>query len=112
MEVQIEQRGDVTILRVSGLVTSGVVDNEFRKAIRGIVASQANRVILDLGGVTLIDSSGIGEMLGAHTTITRRGGALKLLHTPPTVQDVLQITRLLTVFEVFEDEESAIASFK
>jgi anti-sigma B factor antagonist len=111
MEVKHEQRGEIAILRVHGSVTSGVVDDEFRRAISGVVTGEAARLILDLGGVTLIDSSGIGELLRAHNTITRRGGALKLLHTPPMVQDVLQITRLLTVFEVFEDEESAIASF-
>ncbi|MGB3562836.1 MAG: STAS domain-containing protein, partial [Thermoanaerobaculia bacterium] len=66
----------------------------------------------NLGNVTTIDSSGIGELVSAYTTVTNRGGKLKLANLPPKVQDILQITQLVTVFDIFSDEEEALASFE
>ena len=65
-----------------------------------------------LADVSTIDSSGIGELVSAYTSVTNRGGALRLLHLPPKVQDILQITQLVTVFDVLDDEEEAVASFE
>ena len=68
-------------------------------------------ILLNTAGVTTIDSSGIGELVSGYTTITNRGGKLKLLNLPPKLEDILQVTQLITVFDVFEDEAAALASF-
>ena len=69
------------------------------------------KLLINLGEVTTIDSSGVGELVSAYTTVTNRGGKLKLVNMPPKVSDILQITQLITVFEVFETEDEAVQSF-
>jgi anti-sigma B factor antagonist len=111
MNITSRQVGGVTILEPKGKITIGIGDVALRNAVQEAVAAGARNILIDLSGVTTIDSSGIGELVATYTTVTNRGGKLKLLHLPPKVQDIMQVTQLITVFEVFDDEDEAIASF-
>jgi anti-sigma B factor antagonist len=102
---------DVEIISLQGKITIGSGDTQLREVITNAVNAGKNKILLDLSGVTTIDSSGIGELVGSFTTVTNRGGKLKLLHLPAKLNELLHVTQLITVFEVFEDEPSAIKSF-
>jgi anti-sigma B factor antagonist len=105
------QNGDVCLVDVGGKITLGDGSVAIREAVKKLVADGAKKIVLNLGDVTYIDSSGIGELVSAFTTVSNSGGNLKLLNLTKRVQDLLQITKLYTVFEVFNDEPSAVASF-
>ena len=113
-ELNIKQRqaGDVAILDLVGEVRMGDGATALRGAIRGLVASGSQKILLNLAGVRYIDSSGIGELIANYTTVGRGGGQLKLLNLTERVQDLLVITKLLTVFDVYEEESEALSSFK
>ena len=102
---------DVEIISLQGKITIGSGDTQLREVITNAVNAGKNKILLDLSGVTTIDSSGIGELVGSYTTATNRGGKLKLLHLPAKLNDLLHVTQLITVFEVYENEAEAIASF-
>jgi len=102
----------VTVLELSGRITLGEGSVQLRDAIRDLIAKGQRRILLDLGEVNYIDSSGLGELVSAYTTVKNQGAALKLLKLTKKVHDLLQLTKLYTVFEIFDDEASAIASFK
>jgi len=101
----------VEIISLQGKITIGSGDSQLRDIIGDTLKQGKNQILLDMKGVTTIDSSGIGELVGSYTTATNRGGKLKLLHLPPKVTDLLQVTQLITVFEVYENEQEAIKSF-
>ena len=101
----------VEIISLQGKITIGSGDTQLREVITNAVNAGKTNVLLDLSGVTTIDSSGIGELVGSYTTVTNRGGKLKLLHLPAKLNELLHVTQLITVFEVYEDEKEAIASF-
>jgi len=101
----------VQIIKLQGKITIGAGDVQLRDVIMSSLDQGQNKILLDMGEVTTLDSSGIGELVGAFTTVTNRGGKLKLLHLPTKVSDLLQVTQLITVFEVYEDEKQAVASF-
>jgi len=103
--------GDVTVIDAVGRITLGEGASTFRDAVRGLAASGDKKILLNLAQVSYIDSSGIGELVSAFTTVTNQGGQLKLLHLTKRIQDLLQITKLYTVFEVFDDEAHAVRSF-
>eukprot|EP00456_Euglypha_rotunda_P075898 TRINITY_DN70607_c0_g1_i1.p1 TRINITY_DN70607_c0_g1~~TRINITY_DN70607_c0_g1_i1.p1 ORF type:complete len:114 (+),score=32.09 TRINITY_DN70607_c0_g1_i1:89-430(+) len=105
------QNGDVVLVDVGGKITLGDGSVAIREAVKKLVADGNKNIVLNLGDVTYIDSSGIGELVSAFTTVSNNGGNLKLLNLTKRVQDLLQITKLYTVFEVFNDEASAVASF-
>ena len=105
------QNGDVVLVDVGGKITLGDGSVAIREAVKKLVADGNKKIVLNLGDVTYIDSSGIGELVSAFTTVSNSGGNLKLLNLTKRVQDLLQITKLYTVFEVFNDEPSAVASF-
>ncbi|MBN3884967.1 MAG: STAS domain-containing protein [Nostoc sp.] len=111
MQINKRSQGDVTILEPNGKITIGVGDVQLREAIQQALESGASKILLNLAGVTTIDSSGIGELVSAYTTAQNRGGKLKLSNLPSKVQDILTITQLITVFDVYDDEQEAIASF-
>jgi anti-sigma B factor antagonist len=111
MKVDVRHNQGVTILEPRGKITIGVGDIALREAVSETMQAGASNVLLDLNQATTIDSSGVGEMVSAYTTVANRGGTLKLLNLPPKVSDILQITQLITVFEVYDDEDEAIASF-
>jgi anti-sigma B factor antagonist len=111
MKIAARVRNNVTILDVKGKITIGLGDVELRRAVHDQLNAGARNILIQLKEVSTIDSSGVGELVSTYTTVTNRGGKLKLLHLPPKVSDILQITQLITVFETFEDEEEAVASF-
>ncbi len=106
------QVGDVTVIDAAGRITLGEGASTLRDSIRDLSAKGNKKVLLNLAEVSYIDSSGIGEMVSGFTTITNGGGQLKLLGLSKRVKDLLQITKLYTVFEAFDDEAEAIRSFK
>jgi anti-sigma B factor antagonist len=101
----------VEIIKLDGKITIGAGDQQLRDVIANTCAGGKNKILLDLSGVTTIDSSGIGELVGSYTTVTNRGGKLKLLHLPAKLNELLHVTQLITVFEVYENEDEAVASF-
>ncbi|MGW6916710.1 STAS domain-containing protein [Kitasatospora sp. NPDC054939] len=102
---------DVTVLDLKGKITIGVGDVQLRESVREALSGGAKNILLNLTDVTTIDSSGIGELVSAYTATTNQGGRLKLANLPPKITDMLQITQLITVFEVYDDEAEAVASF-
>lgn len=113
MSVKLTSRqvGDVTVLDAAGRITLGEGASAFRDRIRELVAKGDKKILLNLAEVSYIDSSGIGEMVSGFTTVTNNGGQLKLVGLTKRVKDLLQITKLYTVFEAFDDEAAAIRSF-
>jgi anti-sigma B factor antagonist len=101
----------VEIIKLEGKITIGSGDQQLRDIISEALAAGKTKLLLDMSGVTTIDSSGIGELVGSYTTATNRGGKLKLLHLPAKLNELLHVTQLITVFEVYEDEKEAINSF-
>ena len=113
-EVKISERqaGDVTVLDLGGKITMGEGSVTLRGAIRQLVEKGKKKILLNLGQVNYVDSSGVGELVAGFTTVTREGGQLKLLNLTRKIQDLLTITKLLTVFDVYDDEAAALNSFK
>jgi anti-sigma B factor antagonist len=111
VKLSTRQVGNVTVIDVAGRITLGEGSSALRETLRDLVAKNQTRILLNLADVTYIDSSGIGELVSGYTTVTNTGGALKLLNLNKRVKDLLQITKLYTVFEVHEDEAAAIRSF-
>jgi anti-sigma B factor antagonist len=101
----------VTVLDLSGKITLGEGSVTIRDAVRDVLATGKNQILLGLGNVNYIDSSGIGELVSALTAVKNAGGSLKLLQLTKKVQDLLQITKLYTVFDIYDDEAEAIASY-
>lgn len=112
LEVKERQAGDVTILDLSGSVRMGEGAVSLRNAIRGLVDQGKKKILLNLGAVKNVDSSGIGELIANYTTISREGGQLKLLNLTDKIQNLLVITKLLTVFDSYDNEPNALNSFK
>lgn len=106
----IRQTGGVSIVDLKGRITLGSGTGELRQAVLKALENGPN-LILNLAGVDYMDSAGLGEMVGAYTTVTGRGGKLRLLNPQKKLNDLLQLTRLYTLFESFEDEQAAIKSF-
>ena len=102
----------VTVLGLSGRITLGEGSVQLRDAIRDLISEGQKGILLDLGDVNYIDSSGLGELVSAYTTARNQGATLKLLKLTKKVHDLLQLTKLYTVFDIYDDEASAIASFK
>ncbi|HEX5236750.1 MAG TPA: STAS domain-containing protein [Silvibacterium sp.] len=111
MKVTTRQVDGVTILDLSGRITLGEGSVQLRDAVRDLLAKGQKNILLNLADVNYIDSSGIGELVSAYTTVRNQGGELKLLNLTKKVHDLLQITKLYTVFDVKDDEAGAIASY-
>ena len=105
------QVGDVTVIDAAGRITLGEGSSTFRDSIKELVGKGHKKILLNLGDVSYIDSSGIGELVSGFTTVSNAGGQLKLLKLTKRIQDLLQITKLYTIFEVFDDEAAGLASF-
>jgi anti-sigma B factor antagonist len=112
LELSERQAGDVTILDLNGSVRMGEGAVALRNSIRSLIDGGKKKILLNLGSVKNIDSSGIGELIANYTTLTREGGQLKLLNLTEKIQNLLVITKLLTVFDSFDDEAEALNSFK
>jgi len=111
VKLSTRQVGNVTVIDVAGRITLGEGSSALRETLRDLVAKNQTKILLNLADVTYIDSSGIGELVSGYTTVTNTGGSLKLLNLNKRVKDLLQITKLYTVFEVHEDEAAAIRSY-
>lgn len=104
--------GEIAIMDFSGKITLGEGSSTLRKTIRDLVDKGHRKILINLFDVDYIDSSGIGELVSAYTTVRSSGGELKLLNLTRRVHDILQITRLFTVFDVQSEEEVALRSFR
>ena len=111
MPVSTRKVGDVTVLDVSGKITIGYGDEQLRQAVSQALEGGATKILLNMKGTTTIDSSGIGELVSSYTRVTGRGGKLKLLNLPPKMNELLHITQLITVFDVYDSEDEAVQSF-
>ncbi|HEX8368222.1 MAG TPA: STAS domain-containing protein [Pyrinomonadaceae bacterium] len=111
LNISERQAGDVTILDLNGKVTIGEGSVALRTTIRRLLGEDKKKILLNLGGVGYIDSSGIGELVSSFTAVNKEDGSLKLLNLTQKIQDLLAITKLLTVFDVFENEGEALSSF-
>ena len=111
MKMETRTIGDVKILDCIGRITLGEGTMVVRHTVRDLLKDNNNKIILNLADVNYIDSSGIGELVSTYTTVASNGGQLKLLGLTSKIQELLAITKLLTVFQVFDDEQAALASF-
>jgi anti-sigma B factor antagonist len=103
--------GTVTVLDLSGKITIGEGSVQLRETVRGLLERGAKNILINLGGVDYVDSSGIGELVSCFTTTKNQGGQLKLLNLTKKIKDLLMITKLLTVFDTYDDEAEAVKSF-
>ncbi|HKD03289.1 MAG TPA: STAS domain-containing protein [Terriglobales bacterium] len=111
MKASTRQVNGVTVVDMSGRITLGEGSVILREAVKDLVAKGQKKILLNLGDVTYIDSSGIGELVSAFTSVRNQGGELKLLNLTKKVHDLLQITKLYTVFDIKDDERKAIEAF-
>lgn len=111
MKIDTRTVGDVYLLDCSGKITLGEGTMAVRNAVREILKNGGKKIVLNLADVSYIDSSGIGELVSSFTTVTNQGGRLKLLNLTKKIQELLAITKLLTVFQVYDSEQGAISSF-
>ena len=112
LDLKERQAGDVTILDLTGEVRIGDSSVALRESVRNLADQGKKKLLLNLAGVKYIDSSGIGELIANYTTVSRQGGQLKLLNLTDRVQNLLVITKLLTVFDSFDNEAEALKSFE
>ena len=103
--------GDVTIVDLKGKITIGQGDLQMRESIRQVLANGSDKIVVNMKEVTTIDSTGVGELVGCYNAAMNRGAKLKLMSLPSKISDVLTVTQLITVFDVYNSEEEAVASF-
>ena len=111
MKIVERQVGDVVILDLHGKILIGEGDDALREAVTKLADGGKNKILLNLADVPYVDSAGLGEIVRTYTTVSRKGGKLKLLNLTKKIQDLLSITKLLTVFETFDNEDDALRSF-
>ena len=112
VKLSTRQVGDVSVVDVAGRITLGEGSSALRDTLRDMVGKSQKKILLNLGEVSYIDSSGIGELVSGFTTVTNSGGQLKLLNLNKRVKDLLQITKLYTVFDIRNDEAVAVQSYR
>jgi len=111
MKISQRQVDDVTILEPKGKVTIGTGDVMLRDAIAEATKCGKSKLLVDLHGVSKMDSSGLGELVAAHNTVTNGGGTIRLMNLPSKLYNVMGITQIVSVFDVFDDEQEALNSF-
>jgi anti-sigma B factor antagonist len=111
LKADVRRSGGVSIIDLSGRITLGEGSGLVRSTIKNLVTSGQKNLLVNLKDVTYIDSAGLGELVGSYATVTNTGGAIKLLHPQNKVHDLLQVTKLYTVFVAFDDESEAVRSF-
>ena len=111
MEIQERMIGSVVVLDLSGRIMVGDNDGRLRDKVNSLVFQGNHHILLNLGDVVYIDSNGLGELVSSYSTVAKRGGQIKLVNLTKRVEDLLAICRLLTVFDTYDDESTAIASF-
>jgi anti-sigma B factor antagonist len=112
LNIQERRIGDVTVLDMDGNIRIGGSNVALKKAILSLVGEGRNQTVLNLARVAYIDSSGLGELISGHVTLNNEGGQIKLLNLTQRLQEVMTITKLVTNFDVYEDESKAVDSFK
>ena len=112
MKIVERQVEDVVILDLHGKILIGEGDDALREAVTNLADSGKTKILLNLAEVPYVDSAGLGEIVRTYTTVSRKGGKLKLLNLTKKIEDLLSITKLLTVFETYESEDEAVNSFK
>jgi len=111
MKIELRTVGDVHLLDCSGKITLGEGTMAVRNTVRNILKKDGKKIILNLGNVDYIDSSGIGELVSTYTTVANEGGQLKLMNLTKKIQELLAVTKLMTIFQVYDSEKDALASF-
>lgn len=111
MKVSTRQSNEVTIVDLSGQIKLGEGSAALRDTVKDLVGKGQKKILLNLGDISYIDSSGLGELISAYASVRKQGGELMLLNLTKKVQDLLQITKLYTVFQIMDDETAAIAAF-
>ncbi len=111
MEIEERANGEVMILDLKGKLTIGEGDELLKDKVNSLIQQGHQKLLLNLEGVPYVDSAGLGEIVRTYTTVSRQGGKLKLLNLTKRIEDLLAITKLLTVFETFESEQEAVKSF-
>jgi anti-sigma B factor antagonist len=111
MDIKERVVGGVSILDLTGKVVLGEGDMQVKERIKDLLADGQRRILLNLAEVNYIDSAGLGALISGYTTVRREGGSLKLVNLTKRIHDLLAITKLITVFETFENEPEALASF-
>ena len=111
MKISKRDVGNVTVLELKGKITIGSGDVLLRETIEDAVSGGATNLLIDLKGVSKMDSSGLGELVSAHNTVTANGGKIKLSSLPSKLYDILGVTQIISVFDVFDDFDEALASF-
>lgn len=111
MKTKIRKADNVSILDLKGRITIGAGDVMLRDHINRVLEQGERSILLNMADVTYIDSSGMGELISSYTSVTKRDGKLKLLNLPAKIRDLLQITQLITIFEVYDNETEAVRSF-
>jgi anti-sigma B factor antagonist len=111
MKIDERNVGDVIILDMQGKLLIGEGDELLREKVNSLVENGKTKIVLNLGEVPYMDSAGLGEVVRCYTTVSRKNGTLKLVNLTKRLQDLLSITKLLTVFETYEDEDTAVKSF-
>jgi anti-sigma B factor antagonist len=112
MQIAERESGAVTILDLSGRITLGEDGNLLKDKLQSLLHQGKKNILLNLEQVSYVDSAGLGSIVSAYTTVTREGGSLKLANITKKLQDLLSITKLLTVFETFDSEDEAVRSYK
>ena len=112
MQIAERESGSVTVLDLSGKITLGEDGTLLKDKLHSLLHQGKKHLLLNLGQVQYVDSAGLGALVSAYTTVTREGGSLKLLNITKKLQDLLSITKLLTVFETFDSEAEAVRSYK
>jgi anti-sigma B factor antagonist len=111
MTITERKNNDIVLLDIDGKILLGEGDVQLRESVHKVLQSGAKRIVLNLANVPYIDSAGLGEIVRCYTTVRREGGELKLLNLTTRIRDLLTITKLMSVFESFDSEEKALASF-
>ena len=109
--INVREAGNVTIVEVAGRVTLGAAGPSIQDTVRELVDSLHTNIIIDLGGITFLDSSGLGQLVASAATAASRGGAVKLLNLTERIYDLMVLTKLCTVFAIYADEATAVMSF-
>jgi len=111
LKINVRETGNVVILDLNGRITLGEEVASLRDTIRELLDAGQKNILLNMGDVPYIDSSGLGQLVGSFATVTNRGGQLKLLNLQKKLHELMQVTKLITVFETYTSESSALRSF-
>lgn len=112
LKINVRETGKVVILDLSGRITLGETAASLRDTIRELLDNQQRNILLNLADVSYIDSSGLGQLVGSYATVTSRGGQLKMLNLQTKLRELMQVTKLITVFDVYNSEPAALRSFE